>query len=166
MESGFRYVSPAPSVLRVALSAIGGIVGGLLAAATVVVAIGLLILVLSPPAFSVLALGILRIGVGFLVGGAVARHLAGPRPARGWMGALFALAFAVVLYLLPQRGWAYMPQHNWVSAVSFEDLVVQGRADLARTYALPIRVTTPLVGMVLACLGDVCLMRRRRLGSA
>jgi hypothetical protein len=161
-ESGFRYVSQAPSVLRVALNVLVGIVGGLLAAATAVVAMNLLILVLSLPAFSVLALGILGIGLGFLVGGAVARHLAGPRPARGWMGALFALAFAVALYLLPQHGWAYLPQHDWVSAVSLEDLVVQGRPDLARDYALPIRVTTPLVGVVLGCLGDICLVRRRR----
>lgn len=160
-ESGFHYVSQTPSMFRLALNALGGIVGGLLAAAVAVLAMGLLILVLSLPAFSVLALGILGIGLGFLVGGAVARHLAGPRPARGWMGALFALAFAVVLFLLPQHGWAYLPQNDWVSAVSLEDLVVQGRSDLAHSYALPIRVATPLVGVVLGCLGDICLMRRR-----
>jgi hypothetical protein len=161
-ESGFRYVSQAPSLFRLALNTLGGIVGGLLAAVAVILAMGILILVLSLPAFSVLALGILGIGIGFLAGGAVARHLAGPRPARGWMGALFALALVVALYLLPQHGWACLPQHDWVSAASLEDFVVQGRSDLAHDYALPIRVTTPLVGVILGCLGDICLMRRRR----
>ncbi len=167
MESGFRYVSQAPSIFRVALSALAGLAGGVLAAASVIVAMGLvLLLVPNVPAFSVLALGLLGIGLGFVVGGAVARHLAGTRPARGWMGTVFALAFVGVLYLLPQRGWAFMPQHDWVSAVSLEDFVMQGREDLVRSYGLVIRAVTPLVGVALGWLGDVCLMGRCRLKSS
>lgn len=167
MESGFRYVSQAPSVFRVAFAAFAGLVGGLLAAASVIVAMGLVLLVVpSLPAFSVLALGMLGIGLGFVTGGAVARHLAGTRPARGWMGAVFALAFVVVLYLLPQRGWAFMPQHGWVSAVSLEDFVMQGREDLVRRYGIIIRAVAPLVGVALGWLGDVSLMGRCRLRSS
>ncbi len=164
MESGFRYVSQAPSVLRVALNAIAGLVGGVLAAASVVTAMGLVLLVVpSLPEFSVLALGMLGIGLSFVVGGAVARHLAGTRPPRGSTGVVSALAFAVVLYLLPQHGWAFLPQHNWVSAASLEDFVLQGREDLVGKYALPARVITPVVGVALGYLGDLCLMGRRRM---
>jgi hypothetical protein len=88
---------------------------------------------------------ILLFGVAFFLVGFVSRRVAGPRPARGWVGFLTVLAFVVVSRLLPYYQWNYASYPRWFYGAGFD-------------YTTLIWLILLLLALGLACLGDKVAM--------
>lgn len=146
-------VCPASGALRAGL----GVTAGILATGLTAVVLGTpLIMFVLPYVPEPLAwLGdALALAAAFLLGGATSRRVAGPAVSPGWIGATAALAFLLVLWLLPEWSWHYDPHRGWAFVAPQTAQAAQRATASISPLGVVLMGLAMVVGITLAWLGD------------
>jgi len=147
------------ALLGLALRTAAGVVVGVAAVVLTVMCGGAVILTLHPPGAAPLALIPITIAVAFLLGGAVARLVAGHTRRRGWVGATCTLVTLLALAVAPEHGWV------WTTPAAPDALIGPGPgATQVHSFTGLVWLFVVVVGLGTAWLGDLWACRATRRG--